>query len=273
MRKAILSVAPISGASGKFDPDETAKDLIECYKLGATQLHLHIRDPKGQLVPDTSYVRHCLEEVRKETDMLIELSTGGISQMTMAERCNSCYEPLCELTSLNVSTINLGNKPYINQIDDVRYNIKVAMEQGKHPEAEMFEIGHIYTMKDLDDEFHFARPIMLCLVTGYKGTMPANESALKHLVTACEEVFPNDKYVWGLVQAGRTDWDLMGKALDWGASVVRVGFEDSPWLNAEQKAEKNWELVRDAVKMMREHGVEPMTPAEARDLLHIPQLG
>lgn len=267
MRKAILSVAAVSGAAGYFDPEETARDLIECYRLGAAQLHLHARDEKGQLVPDTSCLRRCIELVRKETDMVVELSTGGVSQMTIEERCKPCYEPLCELTSLNVGTVNLGATPYINQIDDVRRCVQITMEQGRHPDAELFEIGHIYTMKELDEEFHFARPLMLCLVTGFRGAMPACESALRHMVTACEEVFPNGRYLWGLVQAGRQDWALMGTALDQGASALRVGLEDSPYLAPGRRAETNAALVREAVALMRAHGVEPMTPAEARALL------
>lgn len=272
MRKVILSVAPTAGTVTTYDPAATADDLINCCNLGATQLHLHVRDLSNKLTADTSVLRQTLQKVRDETDMIIEVSTGGISDLTIEERCAPCYEPLVELTSLNVSTINLGEIPYLNPASDVRYNVRVAKEQNKHPDAEMFELGHIYTLKDLDDEFGLPTPLLLCLVTGYKGTMPATEPALRHMVTCCEEVFPEREYIWGLIQGNRMDWNLIGTALDWGAKSIRVGFEDSPYLSPEKKAETNAQLVEKVIEVMREHDAEPMSPKEARELLGLRQL-
>ena len=272
MRKVILSVAPVAGDAQTYQPEEAAEDLIACYRLGATQMHIHARDLQNKLTADTSYIHRTMERVREKTDMLIEVSTGGVSHLTMEERCQPCWEPLVELTSLNVGTVNLGKLPYINQIDDVRYCVQKTCENHKHPEGEMFEIGHLYTLKELDKTFRLPRPLMISLVLGFQGAMPANEFALRHMVTACEEVFPEQDYYWGLIEAGRRDWTLMEKALDMGVTILRVGFEDSPYLSPTNRASSNAELVQKLIEVMKSHDVEPMKPAEARELLHIPQL-
>lgn len=272
MRKVLLSVAPVAGGKESFDPVKTAEDTLECYHLGAAQMHIHVRDLQNKLTADTSYIRQTMEIVRSRSDMLIEVSTGGVSNLTIEERCHPCSEPLVELTSLNVGTINLGKQPYINQIDDVRYCVRETCRNHKHPEGEMFEIGHIYTLRDLDEEFHLPQPLMISIVLGFQGAMPANESALRHMVTACGEVFPDRDYRWGLIQSGRQDWELIGKALDLGATILRVGFEDSPYLAPGQKAASNAELVSAVVEVMHQHGAEPMKPTEAREMLEIPQL-
>ena len=270
MRKVILSVAPVAGSDSVCQPDAVAEDILRCGRLGAAQMHIHARDPRNRLTGDTSYIRRTMELVRARSDMLIEVSTGGVSDLTIEERCRPCLEPLVELTSLNVGSVNLGRLPYINQIDDVRYCVRQTCANHKHPEGEMFEIGHIYTLRDLDEEFHLPRPLMISLVLGFQGAMPASASALRHMVAACQEAFPEGGYFWGLIQAGRQDWDLMGLALDMGAAILRVGFEDSPWLAPGQRATSNAELVEAAVRMLERHGAEPMTPAEARELLGIP---
>lgn len=272
MRKIILSVAPVSGEGQSHDPGLVADDLTECYKLGATQMHIHVRDLQNRLTADTSYMRNTIERVRNRTDMIVEVSTGGISQLSIEERCRPCMEPLVELTSLNVGSVNLGKAPYINPPDDVRYCVRKALEYRKHPEAEIFEIGHLYTLKALADEFHISQPHMISLVFGYQGIMPANEMTLRHMVTACKEVFPREEFYWGYIEANRQNWTMVENALDMGAMILRVGFEDSPYLAPGLKARTNAELVEKALEIMQKHGVEPMKPSEARTLLKNPQL-
>ena len=65
---------------------------------------------------------------------------------------------------------------------------------------------------------------------------------------------------------------MVENALDMGAMILRVGFEDSPYLAPGLKARTNAELVEKALEIMQKHGVEPMKPSEARTLLKNPQL-
>lgn len=54
---------------------------------------------------------------------------------------------------------------------------------------------------------------------------------------------------------------------------VRVGFEDSITYRRGQPATSNAQLVERKVTTIRDLGLEPATPEEARDMLGIPQLG
>ena len=54
-----------------------------------------------------------------------------------------------------------------------------------------------------------------------------------------------------------------------GAKTVRIGFEDSRYLDAVTQAETNAPLVEKTVKLLRAMDKEPMTPAEARAWLNI----
>lgn len=272
MRKAILSVAAVSSSDMLINPKAIAKDVIECWKFGASVVHMHVRDINGNLTPDMSLLKETVDYIREESDIIIEVSTGGVSKLTIEERVQPCYAPYVEATSLNVGSINLGEAVYQNPIKDVEYCVQQSLKNHKHPDAEMFEMGMISTMKDLDEKFHFPRPLLFSLVHGYKGAVPATLASVKHMHATLKETFPEDEFLWGFIQGNRTDWTLVDAVLDMGASLIRVGFEDSKFLASDVEACCNAELVACAVDLFKRKGIMPMTPVEAREVLHIPQL-
>ena len=270
MKKVMISVAPVAATDTIIDPKAIAEDVIECYKYGASMVHLHVRDAHGKLTPDMSLLKETVYYIRRGCDIVIEISTGGVSNLTIEERCQPCYAPYVEATSLNVGSVNLGEAVYQNPIQDVRYCVQKILENNKRPEIEVFELGMINTVRELDEQFHFVKPILFALVFGHGGEMPATESALKHMVSYLHECFPEDNQVmWSYTQTHRKDWEMMKKALEMGASSLRVGFEDSDYLTPSIKAKKNYELIAEASRMVRELGMETMTPDEARKMMQI----
>jgi 3-keto-5-aminohexanoate cleavage enzyme len=76
---------------------------------------------------------------------------------------------------------------------------------------------------------------------------------------------------WEVIGIGRAQWKLVGAALALGGNI-RVGLEDNFYLDAAgtQMARGNGPLVEKAVRMARDVGREPMSPAEARAALSLP---
>jgi 3-keto-5-aminohexanoate cleavage enzyme len=72
---------------------------------------------------------------------------------------------------------------------------------------------------------------------------------------------------WGIVHDGMTDFTLLATAIGLGASLVRVGFEDSIFWAPGQAAKHNVELVRKLAQLVRLLGHEVATPEEARGIL------
>lgn len=54
-----------------------------------------------------------------------------------------------------------------------------------------------------------------------------------------------------------------------GARTVRIGFEDSRYLDSQTQALSNAPLVEKTVNMLRAMDKEPMTPKEARNFFRI----
>lgn len=269
MRKIMVSVAPVSAADTQIIPEKIAEDVIACYQLGASMVHLHVRDASGRLTPDLTLLDKTVQLIRKECDIVIEISTGGVSELSIEERCMPCFPDYVEANSLNVGSVNLGKAVYRNPIEEVEYCVNQILSNDKRPEIEVFELGMIHTVKELDEKFHFIRPILFALVFGHGGEMPATPEALRHMVEYLYENFSEKEVLWGYTQAHRKDWNMMKLALEKGASSIRIGFEDSCYVMPDKLAVTNAEIVAAGVDLVRSCGMEPMTPDEVRQMLKI----
>ena len=129
--KVLVSVAPVAATDKVIIPEKIAEDVYDCYKAGAAMVHLHVRDREGNLTPDMTLLEETLAMIRRDSDIVIEVSTGGVSNLTIEERCAPLYSDLVEACSLNVGSTNLGRSVYCNPIDDVEYCIREMLKQKK----------------------------------------------------------------------------------------------------------------------------------------------
>ena len=265
--KIMVSVAPVDASSGRAVPEEIAEDVLRCAALGAAMVHLHVREIDGTLTKDTRLLEKTIDLIRKESDIIIEASTGGVSSLSIEERCAPLYSAKVEACSLNVGSVNLGKAVYLNPIDDVRYCVSEIKRTGKKPEVEVFEIGMIHTMKELQKEFALPSPLLFAIVLGHEGAAPATTEAL----LAMRSLIPQDA-IWGITHAHREDNRIIHAALSLGARAVRVGFEDSYYIKKGKTAKKNHEIIANLVREMDSLGYEPMTASEARSFLGMREL-
>lgn len=262
--KILISVAPVSAADTHIDPKKIADDVIACEKAGAAMVHLHVRDKQGNLTSNLDVLKETIERIRERSDIIIQASTGGVSNLTIEERCAPLYYENVEACSLNVGSTNLGNAVYCNPIPEVKYCVNEVIKMEKTPEIEVFEIGHTYMVEELRKEFKMKEPILLSVVLGHPGEAPATPEAL----TAMVNFLPKD-VIWGITHAYRKDFGMIAGALGLGARTVRIGFEDSNYLDKETHAENNLLLVEKTVRLLHAMDKKPMTPREAREMLCI----
>ncbi len=265
--KVLINVAPVAATCRHIDPKALAAEVYACYLAGAAMVHLHVRAEDGSLTEDTALLQQTLELIRKDSDIIIEVSTGGVSNLTIEQRCAPLFLPLVEACSLNVGSTNLGRSVYVNAPDDVEYCVRTLLEQHKIPEVETFELGHTATMERLMSRYDFVKPVLFSVVLGHQGAAPATPKALRMMV----DMLPEGS-VWGITHSGRRDLGIFAQALGMGAQTVRVGFEDSNYLDARTEVEENPPLVRKAAELIKFLDKEVMTPREAREFLGIKPL-
>src|SRR5260221_2304245 len=85
-------------------------------EAGAAVLHLHARNPKdGSPTADPAVFAEYARGIRQRSDVVISISTGGGTGMTVEERLQGVHTLRPELCTLNLGTMNYGSFPMIGR--------------------------------------------------------------------------------------------------------------------------------------------------------------
>jgi len=271
-RKVIVGLAPVGtdlpeGVQNPLSPVEVAEEVIACAKAGAGMVHLHVRDSRGVQTADIGEFSRTLDLIREKSDIIFQGSTGGVSDLSLEERCTALNDPRVEMASLNMGSANFDEGVYINTLPDIRYWANRMKETGVVHELEVFEAGMVNNVKILCDEGVIRKPLIYNFCLGFRGALPGSADNIHFL----KSIIPADA-PWGFVHHGMSDLSLLATAMGMGASIVRVGFEDSVYMAPGKMAIKNVDLVRNVVSLIHQMGMEVATPSQARELLGIPDL-
>ena len=266
-RKIIVSVAPVGTnisepSVNPVTPEDVAQEVIACARAGASMVHLHVRDREGNQTEDLAEFSRTLDLIREGSDIIIQGSTGGLSSLSLEERCVSLNDPRVEVASLNMGSVNFGEDVYINTLPDMRFWAKRMRETDVIPELEIFEGGMISNARTLLGEGALSPPYYYNFCLGFRGALPADSDSLFFL----KSMLPQGT-LWGAVHDGMNDLSHLATAIGIGASVIRVGFEDSIYYAPSKAARTNAELVEKIVSLIYGIGFETATPEEARKLL------
>jgi 3-keto-5-aminohexanoate cleavage enzyme len=268
-RKIIVAVAPVGRsveppALNPLTPEDVAKQVVGCAKAGASMVHLHVRDREGKQTEKLHDFSQTLDLILESSDIIIQGSTGGLSTLTLEERCVALNHPRVEVASLNMGSVNFGEDVYINRLPDIRYWAKRMEEAGVVPELEVFEVGMMPVVRHLVLKGVLKPPCHFNFCVGFHWALPADPKSLFFMTSLLKE---NEG--WGIIHDGMSDLSLLATAIGMGARVIRVGFEDSVFYASGKTARTNPELVEKAVSLVQQLGYEPASPKEAREMLGI----
>jgi len=264
-KKIIIDVAP-TGGWGKTENNPVqsgaiAADVIRCAKAGATVVHMHARDEEGNLTTDLTAFNKAVQTIKDSCDIILEASTGGLSDFTAAERVLPTGNPHAQMGSLNIGSLNFGDHVYKNSLVDVRYWIKTLVKKGVKPSLEIFDTGNMETALHLIREGLISLPCNFSFIFDVKWGMPYHASILAYLI---EQVPENCN--WGAHLIGSTNFANHIEAAHAGAKLLRVGFEDSYRYNGKIAA-TNEELVLALRYELEAEGYSVATASEARKIL------
>lgn len=268
-RKIIIAVAPVgkniaTPAVNPLSPEQVAAEVVACTRAGAGLVHLHVRDGKGEPTASLDAFATTLDLIRQSSDIIIQGSTGGLSTLTLEERCVALNDSRVEVATLNMGSVNFGEEVYINRLSDIRYWAGRMQGAGVMPELEIFEIGMLQVARRFIAEKIITPPYAFGLCLGFSWALPPLPESLLFFKTLL-----GDEAGWGVVHDGMQDLSLLSSAIGMGASLVRVGFEDSPFYAPGCRAATNAELVERMAALVRCIGCEVATPDEARQLLNL----
>ena len=264
-KKIIIAVAPTggwgAGRGNPVTPETIAEDVIACAGAGAGVVHLHARDGGGALTADLSCFNRAVANIKAACDILLEASTGGLSALSAAERALPAKQPLADMASLNMGSLNFGDHVYCNSLPDVRYWISEMAAASVKPSLEIFDTGHMDTALHLITEGLIAAPCNFSFIFNVRWGMHYHPLLLDYLIS---KVPAGSR--WGALFIGSQDFRRHIEAARKGAAFVRVGFEDSVAYDGKSAA-NNAELVSALKATLEREGAAVVGAQEARSIL------
>jgi 3-keto-5-aminohexanoate cleavage enzyme len=241
-------------------PQQIATSAIESWNAGAAIAHIHVREPDGTPVHNMDYYREIIARVTAETDMVLNLTTGGFAGLEPHKRLETLtLEP--ELGSFDAGSMNFGEGVFLNPPDFLREMALSFREYNVRPELECFDVGMIYNCLRLIDEGLIDGPHWWQFVLGVRGGAPATPKVLLHMV----ELLPPGSQ-WSAIGLGRGQLPMNVMAIMMGGHA-RTGMEDNALYRRGEIATSNAQLVERVARLSRELGREVATPEDARRIL------
>ncbi len=274
-------------------PEQIAQSSIEAAVAGAAIIHLHARNPEtGEPSPDPALFMRFLPVIKQSTDAVLNITTGGGLNMTLADRLAAPLLAQPEMCSLNMGSMNFniagaGNRvqswkhaweqPYLARTDDHIFrntfkDIEGIVEQlgrghGTRFEFECYDVGHLYNLAYCLERKIVEPPLFVQTIFGILGGIGAEPRNLQFMKETADRLF-GDAYVWSVLAAGRHQMPFTTMAGIMGGNV-RVGLEDSLYIGRGKMAHSNAEQVAKIRRILEELSLEVATPAEARAILHL----
>ncbi|UCD49022.1 MAG: 3-keto-5-aminohexanoate cleavage protein [Phycisphaerales bacterium] len=269
-RKVVIAVAPVKNPGtplpehcvNPLTPEQVAEQTLACARAGAAMVHLHVRDEKGEQTGDLAHFSRTLDLIRQESEIVIQGSTGGLSTLTLEERCVALNDERVQMASLNMGSTNFGDHVYINTLPDIRYWAQRMLDTNVIPECEIFALSMIDTISRVAKEGLLHDPIHYNFALGFASSLAATPDNLYCLKSALPV-----GATWGLVHDGMRDFSLLATALAFGATIIRVGFEDGCCYQGDLVARSNEELVKQCCELVERLGFEVATLEEAKEIL------
>ena len=258
-------------------PAEMAASAKEAFDAGASIMHVHFRrqEPGMGFLPtwEPEVAAAIVEAIREACPGVIINNTTGVVGADIAGplACLDATRP--EMAAMNAGTLNyLKLKSdgkwawppmlFDNPIAKIEAFLAHMYANGIVPECECFDTGIVRSVGLLQRAGLLRAPAHVSFVMGVESGMPAKAEWLPLLLAELE---PGTQ--WQTIGIGREEvWKLHRATAELGGNL-RTGVEDTFYLPDGSKTTGNGALIEAMVKMAREVGREPASPAEVRAAL------
>jgi uncharacterized protein (DUF849 family) len=270
-------------------PDQIVEESLAAAEAGAAVVHLHARDPRdGRPTPEASIFLEYVRRIKQASDVVISLSSGGGTGMSVEQRLAGVLAARPELCTLNMGSMNYGGfpmidryrgrfehdweepylastrtEPFLSTYADIEHMLTViGPETGARFEFEAYDVGHLYTLAYFLDRGLVKPPIFLQTIFGTMGGIGPEVDHIAHMKRTADRLL-GDAFEWSLLGAGRYQFEVVTAGAIMGAHV-RVGLEDNLYIGRGELARSNADQVRKIRSILEALSYELATPDEAR---------
>jgi 3-keto-5-aminohexanoate cleavage enzyme len=288
----IITVAVTGGVQGKeTHPDhpesaaEQVEQIYECYKLGATQVHLHVRNPKalGFASGDPKEYFKVNGMIREKCpEIIINNTTGGglgmeptdenrlAPVLANPETCSldmgrtvtrfTLKKRLPPLTGTREQDVDFEAVQAVSFKETEKF-AKLMLEHNVKPEMELWSTGDYDLVNNLIEKKLIQPPYLLQAVMGYSSGARATPAEVMHLVGQGPK-----EGVYSVLGVGLFSPIMCALGILLGINV-RTGMEDTILYKKGELCKNNAQLVERVVRMARDMGRDIATPKQARQMM------
>src|SRR5919202_4044490 len=159
MTGTLITVAPTGAEVSKAQVPTlptTLEELVatakECEAVGASVVHVHIRDDAAQPTLDLGRLRDTVAALREATGLVVQLSSGGAVTDPEADRLR-VLDAAPDMASCTMGTVNFGADVFLNRWEFIVELHERMRELGIVPEYEIFDLGQLTTLRRLLDRY------------------------------------------------------------------------------------------------------------------------
>jgi len=270
--------------------EEIAQSALGAAEAGAAIVHLHARDPHdGRPVHTPEDFAPFLRVIKQSSNVVVNITTGASPYMPVEYRVKPAETWKPEVASLNMGSMNFGLFPMLrkerewkhawepemleashdlvfrNSFKDIRYALDTLNATGTRYEFECYDTAHLYNLHYFWSEGLVQGPLFIQTCFGLLGGIGAHPDDVMHMKRTADRLF-GDNYRWSVLAAGANQMKVAAMAASMGGHV-RVGLEDSLWLDKGKLAPSNAAQVERARQIIEGLGLQVATPDEAREIL------
>ena len=244
---------------------EQIESTQECYELGASIAHCHVRNDDGTPSIDPDKYRRLKEGIEKYCPgMIIQLSTGGRSGHGFDRGKMLSLRP--DMASLTVGSNNFPTRVYENPPDLVDWLAEEMIKNSVKPEIEVFDLSHIHQAANLAKQNKLQGNLYIQFVMGVKNAMPADFDVFEYYIKTVNRLLP--KALWCGAGIGKNQRILNEWCIKLGGHV-RTGLEDNIRIDKETLAPSNASLVKIAKEICEQYNRPVASWKKAREILEL----
>jgi uncharacterized protein (DUF849 family) len=261
-------------------PEEIARSAVDAARAGAAIVHLHARDPAtGRGTIRAELFDEIVARIRDAgSDVILNLSTGeggrfipsdddpkvaapGSTLMRPELRVAHVERLKPEVCTLDFNTMYSGTAVVINTPRNLEIMARRVLDAGVVPELEIFDSGDLQLALAFVERGVLTGPLMWQIVLGVRYGAMADSQTMMYFASR----LPRDAQ-WTAFGIGRMAFPMLAQAYLLGGHV-RIGMEDTVYLDKGVLAPSNAALVEKATKIVASLGGRIATTQEARTML------
>jgi len=258
-------------------PAQLIDESLAAAQAGAAAVHVHVRDPAtGVPAMDLDLYAEVVQGLRKHApELIINLTTGpggryvpddddpsvaapGTTLLPPERRVAHVVALRPDICSLDLNTMNSGDQVVMNTPNNIARMAKVIRAAGVVPELECFDSGDLVLAGKMLADGLLDGPGLFTFVLGVRYAMPFSPEAMgfaRGLLPPAAQ--------WSAFAIGRYAFQAVAQSYLMGGNV-RVGLEDTIYVERGVLATSNAALVAKARRIIEDLGGQLASPAQAR---------